>query len=91
MTDKGIVTEVRVVQFWNALAPILVTLYVIPPSVIVLGIVIAPVASMFGATVASDTLVVYKRPLDKNGIGLSANGVRVLKKIFIGPTDKPNL
>ena len=53
VTDKGIVTEVRPEQLWNALVSILVTLYIIlvDGSVIVLGIVIAPVALIAKASV----------------------------------------
>jgi len=51
--------EVRLEQNMNALPPILVTLHIIPlGSVIVGGIVIAPVADELAATVASVTLVV---------------------------------
>ena len=57
MTEFGIVTEITPEPL-NALAPILVTLYVTPPLVIVLGIVIAPVAFGFETTVASVTIVV---------------------------------
>jgi len=75
------IMEVRPVQFRNAFATILVTVHIIPlGSVIVLGIVIAPVALVFETTVASVTLVVYKRPPDKNEV-LSANGVNVVKYV----------
>jgi len=58
-TELGIVMEIRFEQFWNAVDPILVTLYIIPyESVIVLGIVIIPLASAFTSTVASLILVV---------------------------------
>ena len=51
--------EVRPEQPWNACKPILVTLHILPDgSVIVGGIVIAPVLPELIATVASVTLVV---------------------------------
>jgi hypothetical protein len=51
---SSIMIDFRVKQVWNALGAILVTLYVRPVimSVILLGIVIAPVALWFKATVA---------------------------------------
>ena len=59
MTDKGIVMEVRPVHPENALMLKLVTLHITPlGSVIVGGIVIAPVAVELVATVATVTLVV---------------------------------
>ena len=57
--ELGNVTEVRPVQFWNADATILVTGYVTPlASVIVLGIIIAPVALPLTETIASVIFVV---------------------------------
>jgi hypothetical protein len=57
--ELGITTEVRNVQLWNAEVLKPITLHIIPlGSVIVLGIVIAPVAFMLFVTVASVILVV---------------------------------
>jgi len=82
VTDKGIVTEVRPVDPLNAPVPILVTLHIIPlGSVIVLGIIFAPDALELVVTIASVTLVLYKRPLaeSRNDV-LSVNPMGVLTK-----------